>query len=258
VIENRFLLIARACVGGPYKVTGFLIDPEMYLLDSAKPSLPDFGDFAMSQFVSATGVRLDYASLNIGDRKRLLQNRKLIERYSEFQFDQVKTMAMRTRERLQELHPGAILGFFMWRKNDWFKAVAAGFATQETPCFVGPELTYNGGYSVLFKKYRDVVKEQAGVPVLFVPGIDLSLERIEEQGAVLKGNLYHRTVESDGYFIWSLARCFENRPPEPAMQFLSEVNKEISRYVDSQGTYRTSWRSRSFPIGELKALLALQ
>jgi hypothetical protein len=257
VVENRFLRVANLCRGEQYRVDGFLIDPEMYLLDSAKPTAPDFGDYAMQQFLHSQELKFEYLNATIRERKNWLVRNRLMDELLRFQFDAIKKMALRTRQRLQAVVPGAILGFFMWRNNIWFKAVAAGFATEQTPCFVGPELTYPGGFSILFLRYSELVKKQAGVPILYVPGLDLSHQRAMAAGKALTGNLYHRCINSDGYYFWSLQRSFDTAAPEPVLKLLSKVNAELDKYEQSDGRYSSPLRAKAFPYSEIKAILGI-
>lgn len=252
VVENRFLRVADMLAGEEYQIDGFLIDPEMYAEGGATPGDIDYGDFALSQFVEATGVELGFAGLSIKDRQALVAERGLRDRLYEFEFGRIRALAQRTREKLQAKVPDAIVGFFLWRPVLWYKAVAAGFSTPEVPCFVGPESTYPGAFDDQFLAYRDEVRRQAGVPILFVPGLRFGFENgavPTEFLKVLPGNLYHRSINTEGYWFWALGRLGRtDEERAPFVGVLKTVNRELDRYFASGGTYESPLQPAPLPL----------
>ena len=248
VVENRFLRVARMLQGDEVQIDGFLIDPEMYALKGATPGGPDFGDFALGEFLGSTGIKHQFRGLTIEQRRDWIRQQGLQEPLTDFQFERIRTMAQRTRERVQALQPDTLFGFFLWKNRLWYRAAAAGFATARTPCFVGPESTYPGGYSEQHLAFQDSARREAEVPLLFVPGLALSSEASAEALSVLKANLYHRSIRSQGYWFWALSRAFhkaDERPP--VLDMLSTVNAELDRFLASNGHYESPLRPARLP-----------
>jgi len=251
VVENRFLRAAAMLAGPEYQLDGFLLDPEMYALNGAIPGDLDYGDYALGEFSKATDTRLRFVGLSIAERRDEIRRLGLTNRLYQFEFDRVRHLAQQTRERVQKQRPDAILGFFLWRNVLWFKAVAAGFATSRVPCFVGPESTYPGTFDAEFLRYEQQVRKQAGVPIFFVPGLRYGFEH----GAVptqflrvLPGNLYQRSIHSDGYWFWALTRLGEtDAQRKPFLDVLRTVNQELDKYHASGGTYVSSLRAAPLP-----------
>ena len=251
VVEARFLRVARALEGEGYQLDGFLIDPEMYAEGGAIPGDVDYGDYALGEFVAETGETLGFEGLTIPERVALVRERGLAGKLREFEFARVKALAQGTREKLQALVPGAIMGFFLWRDVLWFRGLAAGFSTPEVPCFVGPESTYPGAHDEQFLSYRDQVREQADVPILFVPGLSLGRENGEvraETLRVLMGNLYRRSIETEGYWFWALTRFgATDEERKPFVDMLTTVNGELDRYHAGAG-YESALKAGPLPV----------
>jgi hypothetical protein len=252
VVENRFLRVADMLAGDEYQIDGFLIDPEMYAEGGATPGDIDYGDYALSEFVEATGAVLDFEALSIGDRQALVAERGLRDKLYDFEFGRIRALAQRTREKLQAKVPDAIVGFFLWRPLLWYKAVAAGFSTPEVPCFVGPESTYPGAFDDEFLAYRDGVRRQAGVPILFVPGLRFGFENDavpREFLKVLPGNLYHRSINTEGYWFWAMSRLGRtDEERAPFIDVLQTVNRELDWYFASSGTHKSPLRPAPLPL----------
>ncbi len=243
VIEQRFVRAAQMLQGEEYAIDGFLIDSETYGFGGGTPGGVDFGDFALGEFVRETGVDLDFAAMTIDERRTAIADRGLLGELEQFQFERIRAMARRTRERVQALVPDAILGFFLWQDRVWYRAVAAGFATAQIPCWVGPEGTYPGAFDDQFLAYRQQVIDEAGVPILFVPGLRYGYEdgRVPAQFLkVLPGNLYHRAINTAGYWFWALGRLGAT-PQEraPFWEALRRTNEELDRYAASEGGYQS-------------------
>ncbi|NOY81508.1 MAG: hypothetical protein GXP31_10955 [Kiritimatiellaeota bacterium] len=256
VVEGRFLRVARMLQGDEYQIDGFLIDPEMYALGGATPPGLDFGDYALSDFFRTRGKPgFAFKSLDIEARRRWLAEHGLLDDLEAFQFARVETLARRTRERVQSLHPDAVFGFLLWRPTFWFRAVAAGFATERTPCMVCPESTYPGGFGKDFLEYAARVRREAGVPILFVPGLSLGADDPPERLAVLAGNLYHRSIHSDGYWFWALSRAFGHREKSRTIiELLTTVDGELDRYAAAGGRYASALKPTPLPAGTPKHL----
>lgn len=252
VVENRFLRVADTLAGDPYQLDGFLIDPEMYSLEGAIPGDVDYGDYALNEFVKATGTIVRFAGLSIPERRDTVRRLGLTEALYRFEFDRVRALAQRTRRRLQAKRPDAILGFFLWRDVLWFKAVAAGFGTPRVPCFVGPETTYPGSFGAGFLRYRDQVRRQAGAPIFFVPGLRYGFEHGAvpvESLNVLPGNLYHRSIHTDGYWFWALSRLGKTDVErKPFLDALRMVNEELDKYHAARGAYISRLRAAALPV----------
>ena len=248
VVENRFLRVAEMLRGDDFAIDGFLIDPEMYALDAATPPDMDFGDYALGEFLRKKGLQFGFLGLTIAQRQGWVARNGLKEQLKRFQFDRIKAMAERTRKRVQAVHPDAVLGFFMWRPSFWFQAVAAGFATPRTPCLVGPEATYSGVYDDNLLAYQDHVRQQAGVPILFVPGLALSADESPEMLNILGSNLYHRSIRTQGYWFWSLKRAFgDTEKRQPVVKLLTTANTELDKYIESRGKYVSPLRPAPLP-----------
>ena len=250
VVENRFLRVAKLLRGDDCQIDGFLIDPEMYALSGRTPPGLDFGDFALGEFLRAKGLSLDFAGLSISERQKWVEAKGLTQDLMAHQFERIKSLAQRTRERVQAIHPGAMFGFFLWKDQLWCKAAAAGFATPQTPCFVGPEGTYPGGFNrESFLAYQDSVRRAAGVPIIFAPGLSLTSAYGPEWLKALRGNLYHRAIHTQGYWFWSLGRAFgklEERPP--VIDFLRATNAELDKYLAGKGKYESTLRPAPLPV----------
>jgi len=250
VVENRFLRVAELLRGDEYQIDGFLIDPEMYAFGGRAPGGVDFGDYALGEFLKENGRRLDLTGLSIAERKKWIEARGLTEALRAHQFERIKSLTQRTRERIQAIHPGTLFGFFLWKDSLWFKAAAAGFATPQTPCFVGPEGTYPGSFDKEeFLGYRDSVRRAAEVPILFTPGLWLTSTHAPERLRALRGNLYRRAIHTQGYWCWSLGQAFgqaEARPP--VVDLLRSVNAELDRYLASGGTFESALRPAPLPV----------
>ncbi|MBT3375756.1 MAG: hypothetical protein HN742_32560 [Lentisphaerae bacterium] len=250
VVEDRFLRVARMLQGDEYQIDGFLIDPEMYALRGATPPGLDVGDFALDQFLKAKGMDLDLSGMDMDARHTWLRKHKLTADLETFQIERIETLATRTRERVQELFPDAVFGFLLWRDSLWFRAVARGFGTARTPCFVGPESTYPGGFSPEFLKYRDFVRREADAPILFVPGLSLSCDESDALMKVLPGNLYHRSATTEGYWFWALSRAFGDAAQRGrATAMLARVNSELNRRANAAGPYESSLKPAPLPAG---------
>lgn len=253
VVENRFLRVAEMLAGDEYAIDGFLIDPEMYAEGGATPSDVDYGDFALSEFVKATGEELEFEGVSIAQRRRLIAERGLKDRLYEFESERVRAFAQRTRQKLQAKVPDAILGFFLWRDHLWFKAVAAGFSTPTVPCWVGPESTYPGAFDEAFLDYQDAVRRQAGVPILFVPGLRYGYEggaAPTEFLKVLPGNLYHRSINTQGYWFWAMSRLGRTENERaPFIKVLRTVNAELDRFFAANRKYQSLLRPAPLPAG---------
>ena len=252
VVENRFLRVADMLAGDEYQIDGFLIDPEMYAEGGATPGDIDYGDFALSEFVQATGTELDFEGLSIKDRQALIAERGLRDKLYEFEFEHIRALAQRTREKVQAKVPDAIMGFFLWRDALWYKAAAAGLSTPEVPCFVGPESTYPGAFDDQFLAYAEEVRRQAGVPILFVPGLRFGFENDAvptEFLKVLPDNLYHRSINTQGYWFWAMSRLGDtDQERAPFIEVLKTVNGELDRYFATGGTHESSLRPAPLPV----------
>jgi hypothetical protein len=248
VVENRFLRVAKMLRGNEFAIDRFLIDPEMYALGGATPPDLDFGDYAFGEFLKKMGLKFKFHHLTIRGRQEWMEKKGLKEELRRFQFDRIKVMAERTRERVQAIHPDALLGFFLWRPSFWFQAVAAGFSTPRTPCLVGPESTYSGEYDDHFLAYHNRVRQEAGIPVLFVPGLALSAAESPEILNAQGRNLYHRSIRTQGYWFWSLGRAFGNiEKRESTRQLLATVNAELDQHLESQGKYESPLKPAPIP-----------
>ena len=263
VVEARFLRVARMLEPDEFQIDGFMIDPEMYALGGRLPGDVDYGDFALGEFMAAQGVKLDFKAMSIAERRGAIEQRGLARDLYQFQFERVKALAQRTRERVHAVHPDAIFGVITWRDWLWYKAVAAGFATERTPFFVGPESTYPGSFDGEFVKVHASVRQQAGVPILFVPGLRFGLEGKPpavptEHMKVLPGNLYHRAINTHGYWFWALTRM--GRTPEqrkPFLDVLRRVNNELDKHLASGGKYGSPLKPAPLPTGEPPGLQEL-
>jgi len=250
VVENRFVRVAKMVQGDEFQIDGFLIDPEMYALGGATPPGLDFGDYALGKFVKAMKLDFAFESLSIEERRAWFDRHGLTDELTAFQFERIRVLAQKTRERIQAIHPHAILGFFLWRDSLWFRAVAAGFSTPQTPCWVGPESTYPGGYGEDFLAYQDYVRSSANVPILLVPGLSLSSQADDDLLKVFEGNLYHRTIRTQGYWFWSLSRAFGNQERQgPVLSMLAATNAELDRFLDSADKYESPLRPGLLPAG---------
>ena len=261
VVENRFLRVAERLQGRDYQIDGFLIDSETYRFGGGHPGGIDYGDFALSEFVAATGTELKFGGLSIDQRRDLVAKLGLNDALYQFEFERVRQMAENTRKRVQDRIPGAILGFFLWRDNLWFRAVAAGFSTPEVPCWVGLEGgTYPGRFDQGLLMHMGRIREQAGVPLLLSAGTALpGSDRPRYMGALesaAAGNLYHRAINSaGGYWFWALSRIGER---QPFLNMLQLVNRELDRYCASGRTYRSHLRACPFPVEQPPNLAGLQ
>ncbi|MDP6356054.1 MAG: hypothetical protein QF473_13175 [Planctomycetota bacterium] len=248
VVENRFLRVAKMLQDDPFQIDGFLIDTEMYSLGGATPPGLDYGDYALGEFVKEKGLKVEFRKLSIPERQEWVKGKRLEGELEKFQFDRIEALARQTREKVQAFHPDALFGFFLWRDSFWFRAAAAGFATARTPCLVGPESTYPGGYSDDFLDYQDHVRRKAGVPILFVPGLALGLPSSPGRLKVLPGNLFHRSIRSQGYWFWSLSRLGNVEQRKPFLELLGSVNSELDHYLGSHGEYRSPLRPAPLPM----------
>jgi len=197
-------------------------------------------------------MKLDFAfgPLPVEERTEWIDREGLTDELSAFQFERIRALAQKTRERIQAIHPHAVLGFFLWRDNLWFRAVAAGFSTHRTPCWVGPESTYPGGYGEEFLAYQDYVRSRVKVPILFVPGLSLSSRADDDLLKAFKGNLYHRSIRTQGYWFWALSRAFGNQERRgPVMSMLAATNAELDTFLDSAGKYESPLRPGPLPAG---------
>ncbi|MBC8876603.1 MAG: hypothetical protein H8E44_44815 [Planctomycetes bacterium] len=250
VVENRFLRVANMVQGDEFQIDGFLIDPEMYALRGATPPGLDFGDYALGEFVKAMKLDFDFGPLSVEERREWIDQQGLTDELTALQFERIRALARRTRERIQAIHPHAVFGFFLWRDSLWFRAAAAGFSTPQTPCWVGPESTYPGGYGEDFLAYQDYVRSKANVPILFVPGLSLSSRADDDLLEVFKGNLYHRSIRTQGYWFWALSRAFDDRERRGSvMSMLATTNAELDRFLDSSGNYESRLRPGPLPAG---------
>ncbi len=256
VVENRFLRVARMLRGKEYRIDGFLIDPEMYALGGATPPGLDFGDYALTDYFRARGKPgFEFKTLDLEARRRWFVEHGLLDDLEAFQFARIEALARRTRTRVQALHPDAVFGFLLWRPSFWFRAVAAGFATARTPCMVCPESTYPGGFGKDYLEYAARVRREAGVPILFVPGLSLGADDPPERLAVLAGNLYHRSIHSDGYWFWALSRAFGHKEKSrPIIELLTTVDRELDRHAAAGGRYTSPLKPAPLPAGTPKHL----
>lgn len=250
VVESRFLRVAEMVRGDEFQIDGFLIDPEMYALRGATPPGLDFGDYALGEFVKAMKLDFAFASLSIEERREWTDRQGLTDKLTAFQFERIRALAQQTRERVQAIHPHAILGFFLWRDSLWFRAVAAGFSTPQTPCWVGPESTYPGGYGENFLAFQDYVRGKANVPILFVPGLSLSSQADDDMLEVFKGNLYHRSIRTQGYWFWALSRAFDDQERRGSvLSMLATTNAELDRFLDAPDNYESPLQPGPLPAG---------
>lgn len=250
VVENRFMRVAEMVRGPEFQIDGFLIDPEMYALHGSTPPGLDVGDYALGEFLEHAGLTMDFKGLSMEERHERLGKQNLLERLEAFQFERVKALAQRTRERVQAIHPDAVFGFFLWRKSFWFRAVAAGLSTARTPCLVGPESTYSGVFDEHFLAYQDHVRREAKVPILFVPGLALGSEDAPDMLAAFEGNLYHRGITTQGYWFWALSRAFGNAEKRGTVsKMLATVNSELDKYSQSGGKHDSPLKPKALPAG---------
>lgn len=250
VVENRFVRVANMVQGDEFQIDGFLIDPEMYALGGATPPGLDFGDYALGEFVNAMKLDFAFEPLSIEERREWIDRQGLTGELTTFQYERIRALAQKTRERIQAIHPHAILGFFLWRDNLWFRAVAAGFSTPQAPCWVGAESTYPGGYGEDFLAYQDYVRRKVNVPILLVPGLSLSSQAGDDLLKVVEGNLYHRSIRTQGYWFWSLSRAFGNQERQgPVLSMLATTNAELDRFLGSAGRYESPLQPAPLPTG---------
>jgi len=258
VIENRFLRVAKMLQGDQYQIDGFMIDPEMYAHDGARPpGGVDFGDFALGQFVEARGLTFAYQELTIAQRRQWVDEHGLTEKLTQFQLQRIKALAQRTRRRVQELHPDALFGFLLWSNGIWDRGVTAGFSTPRTPCMVLPEQTYPGEYSKAFVELQDRIRREAQVPILFVPGVAIKrytqtvLTEAQEatRMKVLPANVYHQAIRSQGYWIYHLALLSDPKTSEHFPVFAETVHKELDRYMAAGGRYESPLKPGPLPRG---------
>jgi hypothetical protein len=258
-VENRFLRVAKMLRGDEYQIDGFLIDPELYALGGRQPGYEglDYGDFALSEFVNETGAELTFTSLSIEERRKLVGKLGLEDKLDRFEFDRLRRLAENTRRRVQRIVPDAILGFFLWRydNNLWYRAVSAGFSTQQVPCWVGLECTYPGSFDQGLLTHLDTIRAQAGVPLLLSPGTALpgatTPRYLSTANSVAAGNLYHRAINTaGGYWFWSLDRVLKeyNDKAESVLNMLKLVNHELDRYYASDRKYQSPLRPGPFPV----------
>ena len=258
VIENRFLRVAEMLRGDEYQIDGFMLDPEMYAHDGARPAGGvDFGDFALGQFSNAEGVTFAYQELSIAERRESVRQRGLTEKLTQFQFQRIKALAQRTRRRVQAVHPEALFGSLLWGNSIWDRALAAGFSTPSTPYMVFPEQTYPGEYSEAFLQLQDRVRREAKVPILFVPGVGiksyaqtvLTAEQKAARMKIMPANVYHWAIRSQGYWIYHLTTLED---PETHADFLTltgTVHGELDRYLAAGGQYESALKPGPLPSG---------
>lgn len=252
VIEQRFVRVAQMLQGEQYQIDGFLIDSETYGFGGGSPGGVDYGDFALGRFVQQTGADLQFEGLSIPERRELIADRGLEQKLRDFQVERIREMAQRTRERVQALVPDAILGFFLWKNQPWYRGVAAGFSTPEVPCWVGPESTYPGAFDEQFLRYAEEVRAQARVPILFCPGLRYGYENGQVPRTfleVLPGNLYHRAINTAGYWFWALHRMGATpQDRRPFLEALRTVNTELDRYAAAGGDYESPLQPAPLPV----------
>ena len=252
VVENRFLWLADMLQGQEYQLDGFMIDPEMYAAGARHGPDVDYGDYALEQFTQATGIDLEYKSLSIAERAKLIDREGLEARYEQFQFERIKSLAARTRERVQAKVPDAILGFFIWRNTLWYRALAAGFSTPEVPCLVATESTYPGTFDDQFLNNAQQLRQQAGASVLYIPGVAMFWGKSPEYLEALAANSYHRAIHTDGYWIYAFGLLGDT--PEqrrPYFDAFGATNRELIKWAESRAAgskYESSLAARPVPI----------
>ena len=232
VIENRLLWLADTLDDNSCQLDGFMIDPEMYGAGARHGPDIDYGDFAMRQFTEAIDIKLDFESLSIAERARSIDYKQLTDRFRQFQFERLRSLSQQTRERLQAKIPDAIMGFFVWRNTLWYQAVAAGFSTPEVPCVVATESTYPGTFDDLFLSYTQQVRDQAEVPILFIPGVATFGGNSTEYLTAIAANSYHRAIHTEGYWIYAFGLFGDTADQRrPYLQAFTKTNRELEQWT---------------------------
>jgi hypothetical protein len=258
VIENRFLRVAEMLRGDEYQIDGFMIDPEMYAHDGARPpGGTDYGDFALAQFTEHSALTFAYQELSIAQRRAWISHRGLIKQLAQFQFQRIKALAQRTRQRIQAIHPDALFGSLLWGDSLWDKALAAGFSTPRAPYMVLPEQTYPGEYSQAFLQLQDRVRREAQVPILFVPGVGikrytgtvLTATEAATRMKIMPANVYNQVIRSQGYWIYHLTQLENPEARDDFLTLTGTVHAELDRYLAADGDYESALTPGPLPIG---------
>jgi hypothetical protein len=255
VIVRRFERIINLLAGPNYQLDGLIIDPEMYFFGGAFLQQPCYcqwcaGEFAKSCSEAEELVSIDDASV----REKWLTEHRLSKKYNDWQYGKSRQMVKKLEKMAHANRPDLILGFLIYEKNPCFDAMAEGLYTEGMPIMIGTEMqTYSGAYDDSYLAYEKTLAQQVPVPFINCPGIWINGNSAGQAPArlldVIEGNMYHRTIRADGYFVYASDRWGGNgEKAKPFTKAFKKINDEVNKYLKSDGNYKSPLKPRPLPV----------
>ncbi len=263
IIINRFNKAMELLDGENYRIDGFIIDPEMYAFPNTIMTLPCYCKDCIAEF--ATENPKAGAMVDVNDKAEWLVQQGLAKNFEDSQFNRMCRVVKQVEKAVHAERSDLVIGFAIWENSLWFKAFATGLSSESMPVMIIDEMpTYSGAYDESYLAYQQTLANQVPVPFINCPGIwinrNASGEVPEKLLKVVPGNLYHRTIRADGYFLYASDRWGGNRQTAaPFTTVFKTINAELDKYLKSNGTYQSSWKPQRLPVdppANLRSLLA--
>lgn len=262
IITNRFKKATELLEGERYRIDGFIIDPEMYAFPSTIMTLPCYCKTCITEFASENPKAA--ALVDADDKAGWLVQYGLAKDFEDRQFNRMCALVKEIEKAIHSKRPELVLGFAIWENSLWFKALAAGLSSESIPVMIIDEMpTYSGAYDDSYTAYQQTLAKQVPVPFINCPGIWINRNTggdvPEKLLEVIPGNLYHRTIRADGYFLYASDRWGGTRQSAaPFTAVFKMINAELDKYLKSEGTYQSSWQPKPLPVvppANLRSLL---
>jgi hypothetical protein len=265
VVVKRFDKILTLLSDPQYRLDGLIIDPEMYYFHGQFFTLPCYCRWCTDDFVKIYHDAVAMKDINAARRPQWLKQHNLAQDYDDWQTAESYELVKNLERTIHSKRPELMLGFYIYQPRPWFNVLAKGLSGNGVPIMICTETeTFSGAYDDSYLAYEQTLAKQVPVPFINCPGIWVDCDKVgavpERLFKVVPGNLYHRTILADGYFLYAMDRW--GSTPEKAKPFTDvfrKINAELDTYLKSNGAYKSPLQPQPLPVeppSNLKGLLA--
>jgi hypothetical protein len=238
VIGDRFVQLARMA---PPAVTGLVFDTEMYGSEIAIYTDLCYCDVCWQQFtetltpVTHDATYSDIRHVPANARFAYLQRQRLLQDYTSFQWNQVRTILREIVQRVRRIRPQMQFGFLAYAYTWFYAALVDGLGSPKFPALLLTESSYVRGYTPYVDVERNQIRKAREKIVRYLPG--LWLDRFAP--ADVPSQLVDLALHADGYWIYpekqaweQLFQMFEQPSSDARVDYWSAIqqaNAELNR-----------------------------
>ena len=184
----------RAVIAAEAKLTGLVVDMEMYGADATCYPGPCYCDSCWGKFVDEF-IGGEFAKKTEPTKRAAwVSNNGLWEEYGQWQEVEVTSILQAIRKRVHAVNPDFILGNLLDPES--LPGITRGFGTASMPHLIFSELEYHGNVTGVPARLTQL-KDQ-GYPAMYVPGLWVQPVTPPQ----ITGLISEAAPPSAGYWIW--------------------------------------------------------